>query len=222
MERLGLDYNTLQAINPRLVYASITAFGQYGPYAPQRGYDILAQAISGKSSDLNLLAPGFTLTDQSGRQVSLAGLRGKVVLLTFLDPVCTTDCPLLGTEFAQASRLLSVDSKRVEMVGVVLSPSYRSLAAVRAFDRHDGLASVPNWRYLTGPLASLKKVWASYGMTVGVLPAGAMTSHDDEAFLINQDGKVVREFNADPGPGTTATISSFSVLFANAVREELR
>ena len=42
--------NTLKTINPRLVYASITAFGQYGPYAPQRGYDILAQAISGYMS----------------------------------------------------------------------------------------------------------------------------------------------------------------------------
>jgi crotonobetainyl-CoA:carnitine CoA-transferase CaiB-like acyl-CoA transferase len=50
MERLGLDYPTLQTLNPRLVYASITAFGQYGPYAPQRGYDILAQAISGYMS----------------------------------------------------------------------------------------------------------------------------------------------------------------------------
>jgi crotonobetainyl-CoA:carnitine CoA-transferase CaiB-like acyl-CoA transferase len=50
MERLGLGYNTLKTINPRLVYASITAFGQYGPYAPQRGYDILAQAISGYMS----------------------------------------------------------------------------------------------------------------------------------------------------------------------------
>jgi formyl-CoA transferase len=50
MERLGLGYTTLQAINPRLIYAAITAFGQYGPYAPQRGYDILAQAISGYMS----------------------------------------------------------------------------------------------------------------------------------------------------------------------------
>src|SRR5262245_47731250 len=50
MERLGLGYTTLQTINPRLVYASITAFGQYGPYAPQRGYDILAQALSGYMS----------------------------------------------------------------------------------------------------------------------------------------------------------------------------
>ena len=47
MDRLGLGYDDLKAINPRLVYASVTAFGQHGPYADQRGYDILAQAISG-------------------------------------------------------------------------------------------------------------------------------------------------------------------------------
>jgi len=50
MARLGLGYQSLQALNPRLIYAAITAFGQYGPYAPQRGYDILAQAISGYMS----------------------------------------------------------------------------------------------------------------------------------------------------------------------------
>jgi CoA:oxalate CoA-transferase len=47
MERLGLGYETLRQVNPRIVYASVTAFGQHGPYAMQRGYDILAQAISG-------------------------------------------------------------------------------------------------------------------------------------------------------------------------------
>ena len=47
MERLGLGYEDLKAVNPRLVYASITAFGQHGPYAAQRGYDMLAQAIRG-------------------------------------------------------------------------------------------------------------------------------------------------------------------------------
>jgi crotonobetainyl-CoA:carnitine CoA-transferase CaiB-like acyl-CoA transferase len=50
MERLGLGYEELRALNPRLIYASITAFGQHGPYAAQRGYDMLAQAISGYMS----------------------------------------------------------------------------------------------------------------------------------------------------------------------------
>ena len=50
MERLGLGYATLKQVNPRLIYASITAFGQYGPYAHWRGYDILAQALSGYMS----------------------------------------------------------------------------------------------------------------------------------------------------------------------------
>jgi crotonobetainyl-CoA:carnitine CoA-transferase CaiB-like acyl-CoA transferase len=47
MDRLGLGYETLRQVNPALIYASVTAFGQHGPYAMQRGYDILAQAISG-------------------------------------------------------------------------------------------------------------------------------------------------------------------------------
>src|ERR1700693_1791792 len=50
MDRLGLGYEDLKRENPRLVYASITAFGQHGPYAAQRGYDMLAQAISGYMS----------------------------------------------------------------------------------------------------------------------------------------------------------------------------
>ena len=50
MERLGLGYEDLKREKPDIVYASITAFGQHGPYAMQRGYDMLAQAISGYMS----------------------------------------------------------------------------------------------------------------------------------------------------------------------------
>ena len=50
MDRLGLGYETLKQVNPRLIYASVTAFGQDGPYAHWRGYDILAQALSGYMS----------------------------------------------------------------------------------------------------------------------------------------------------------------------------
>src|SRR5947199_3176580 len=50
LERLGLGYDDLRKVRPDIVYASITAFGQHGPYAAQRGYDMLAQAISGYMS----------------------------------------------------------------------------------------------------------------------------------------------------------------------------
>jgi crotonobetainyl-CoA:carnitine CoA-transferase CaiB-like acyl-CoA transferase len=50
MARLGLDHGTLSDCNPRLVYASITGFGQSGPYADGRVYDAVIQAVSGFSA----------------------------------------------------------------------------------------------------------------------------------------------------------------------------
>jgi len=50
MTRLGLDHATLAAANPRLVYASITGYGQSGPYADGRVYDAVIQAVSGMSA----------------------------------------------------------------------------------------------------------------------------------------------------------------------------
>jgi crotonobetainyl-CoA:carnitine CoA-transferase CaiB-like acyl-CoA transferase len=52
-ERLGIGYRTLNAVNPRLVYCSISAFGQTGPYAEKPGFDTLGQAMSGLLSLLS-------------------------------------------------------------------------------------------------------------------------------------------------------------------------
>jgi formyl-CoA transferase len=45
--RLGADYDTLRARNPRLIHASISGFGQTGPYAQRPGFDLIAQGVSG-------------------------------------------------------------------------------------------------------------------------------------------------------------------------------
>lgn len=58
MERFGLDYDTLAAINPRIVYCSITGFGETGPDKHMPGYDFIIQAMSGLMS--------ITGTEQSG------------------------------------------------------------------------------------------------------------------------------------------------------------
>lgn len=50
LAKYGLDYESLSAINPRLIYCSITGFGQTGPYAPRAGYDFIIQGMSGLMS----------------------------------------------------------------------------------------------------------------------------------------------------------------------------
>jgi crotonobetainyl-CoA:carnitine CoA-transferase CaiB-like acyl-CoA transferase len=50
LRQYGLDYDTLHELNPRLVYCSITGFGQTGPYAPRSGYDFLIQGMGGLMS----------------------------------------------------------------------------------------------------------------------------------------------------------------------------
>lgn len=64
LKKYGLDYESLKAINPRLVYCSITGFGQDGPYAPRAGYDFIIQGMSGMMS----------ITGEAGREPQKAGV----------------------------------------------------------------------------------------------------------------------------------------------------
>ncbi|HEY7143114.1 MAG TPA: hypothetical protein VH637_02635, partial [Streptosporangiaceae bacterium] len=103
----------------------------------------------------------------------------------------------------------------------VANPTYRSTAFTRAFDRQEGLTTVPNWVYLTGSLSQLGEVWRHYGVSVQNLPAGAMSAHNDLAVIIDPAGRIRQEMAADPGPGTSGTKSSFSVLLSQYARQAL-
>src|SRR5262245_13210882 len=56
--RLGIDYETLSKINPRLIYGSISGFGQSGPYRDRPGYDQIAQGLGGLMSITGLPGQG--------------------------------------------------------------------------------------------------------------------------------------------------------------------
>jgi cytochrome oxidase Cu insertion factor (SCO1/SenC/PrrC family) len=182
---------------------------------------VLAQAIDGGSAPQNYLAPRFSLTDQNGRQVTLASLRGKVVLLTFLDPVCTNDCPLEAQEFRQAGQLLGSADRRVELVAIVANPVDYQVGYVQAFDRQESLNTLPNWLYLTGTPARLQPVWRAYGIAAQIEPAGAMIGHSEIAFGIDARGRVRQELDFDPGPATAATKSSFAAELAGVAQQLL-
>jgi crotonobetainyl-CoA:carnitine CoA-transferase CaiB-like acyl-CoA transferase len=64
LAKYGLDYGTLRKVNPRLIYCSITGFGQTGPYANRAGYDFVIQAMSGMMS----------ITGEAGREPQKAGV----------------------------------------------------------------------------------------------------------------------------------------------------
>jgi cytochrome oxidase Cu insertion factor (SCO1/SenC/PrrC family) len=183
---------------------------------------IIAQAVDGDAAPLDYTAPAFQLTDQYGQQASLAGLRGKVVLLTFLDPVCTSDCPLIAQEFREADQMLGAAARDVELVAIVANPIYRSVAYTRAFDQQERLTVLPNWLYLTGTLDQLGQTWKNYAVAADILPAGGMIAHSDVAFVIDASGHTRSELNFDPGPGTSSTESSFAAELTTAAEQVSR
>jgi cytochrome oxidase Cu insertion factor (SCO1/SenC/PrrC family) len=220
------------AADPTFTFRSVAALGAVGvillgaiPMAAAslnpRADPVLAEAIDGTPAAFDRPAPGFSLVDQYGRPVSLTGLRGKTLALTFLDDTCVTDCPVIAQEFRTADHYLGADARRVEMIAINANPRFIAPDYLAAFDKQEGLARVSNWRYLTGSLPLLRQVWASYGIQVVNLPGGSMVGHSEFAYVIDATGRTRYILDTDPGPQTEATSSSFAVVLANTIRSVL-
>lgn len=181
---------------------------------------ILNSALNGSPNLVDSPAPEFSLFDESGTAVSLYGLAGRAVVLTFLDPTCTSDCPLIAQELRVADQQLGADAAKVAFVAIVANPLYTSTAATTAFDRQEGLDQLANWRFLTGPVGELQPVWKSYGIQMAVTPAGSMVAHSDLVFLIDRTGHLRVVLTSDPGAqGDAALHSSFSSTVSQQVRQ---
>lgn len=172
---------------------------------------LIARAISG---------PAMTVS-RSGQPVSLASLRGRVTLLTFLDPRCTTDCPV-ATELKEAGSLLGSDDTQARLVAIAASQSHHSPADIAALDRADGLDATPNWLFRTGSLPALEATGGKYGIFVSHMTPGASSVMSDLVFIIDARGQIRLEVRDNPGPGTITTRSSFAMLLADSARQVLR
>lgn len=131
-------------------------------------------------------APPFTLRDQSGRLVSLRSLRGRPVLLTFLDSQCTSECPIAGRELGSILRRLPAD-RRPALVVVSVDPRGDTPAGI-----HHALAK---WKldgpwtvhWLNAPTrATLAHVWKSYDVVVQ--PTTNDIMHSLAVYLIDRNG----------------------------------
>ena len=139
---------------------------------------------------LNAAAPGFTLTDQFGQRISLRSLRGKVVVVSFNDPECTTICPLTTTALLRAKELLGPAASRVELLGIGANPEAVGVDSVRAYSQAH--AMLHKWRFLTGSLPELKRVWRAYGIEAAVV--NGSIDHTPATYVIGPDGRESRLF----------------------------
>ena len=138
---------------------------------------------------LSAVAPTFTLTDQFGKRVSLRSFRGKVVVLSFNDPECTTICPLTTTALLRAKELLGpAAASRVELLGVGANPEATEVKWVRAYSRAHGM--MHKWRFLTGELREMKRVWRAYGVLAAVTKG--TIDHTPATYIIDSRGRESR------------------------------
>ena len=141
-------------------------------------------------SPLSATAPGFTLTDQFGKRVSLRSLRGKVVVVSFNDPECTTICPLTTTALLHAKKLLGPAASQVELLGIGANPEATQVKWVRDYSQAHGM--LHKWRFLTGSLAELKRVWRAYGIEAAVVKG--TIDHTPATYVIDPHGRESRLF----------------------------
>jgi len=140
-----------------------------------------ATGFDGAELPAGAAAPDFTLTDQYGRAVSLAGLRGRVTVLTFLYSTCGAACIVVAQQIRGA---LDELPHPVPVLIVSADPAADSPARVRRF--LEAVSLTGRAHYLTGPLPTLRSIWRSYHVTPASSGAGAF---DRFASVLLLDGR---------------------------------
>jgi protein SCO1 len=136
-------------------------------------------------------APGFTLTDQQGRPVSLADYRGHPLIVTFIDPLCRELCPLAAQVLSRAERQLPA-SEQPEVIAV--SVNIYGNARANLLQDFSKWNLTPQWRWAVGTPRQLASVWKRYYEEVDVTTkhiAGTTVhylAHSEMAYVIDPNG----------------------------------
>ncbi|MFQ5542680.1 MAG: CaiB/BaiF CoA transferase family protein, partial [Candidatus Binatia bacterium] len=153
MERRGLGYDEIRVVNPKIIYCSISGFGQKGPYRDLPGYDTVGQALSGLLSMLTdpgkPQGMGISLSDHLG---GIYGCYG--ILAALVNRGITGEGQRVETSLLRASlSFIAENSARYFETGVVPRRAERTrTAGVFAFIDQEGLPFVIH-------LSSPEKFW---------------------------------------------------------------
>lgn len=163
-------------------------------------------------------APDFSLPDQHNHQTSLAGTRGKLTVLTFLDPVCSDDCPVIANQIATAVRQLGPAADQVQVIAIDSNPLFYRISDVAAFTTSHGLDDLPNWHFVAGSEPALRAVLDSYSISVQV-PAVGMIAHSEGIYFIDRDGRQVAYLSDGANP---QLITSYATVIGDELKKLLK
>jgi protein SCO1 len=159
--------------------------------------DAPAQSANGSFASNNPAdcLPAITLIDQHGAAISLASLKGKLVLIDFIYTNCATACPVLTSRFAQIARKLGDElGSQITMVSITLDPEHDHPAQLLDYAKtHD--ASHDGWLLLTGKPEDIDAVLRLYRLKREREPDGTI-AHVATSFLIGPNGHQMRMYNA--------------------------
>jgi cytochrome oxidase Cu insertion factor (SCO1/SenC/PrrC family) len=166
--------------------------------------DSNTESIGGDSSDPRNCLPELKLTDQSGREISLASLKGKPVLFDFIYTTCPGPCLVLTQRMKAIADNLGADlGTKVWMVSVTVDPEHDRPAALRSYAKEQG-AERPGWFFLTGPPAAIDRLMTQFKLTRQRESDGTV-DHVLEFFLIAPDGRPLTQYLAsDTNPAKIA------------------
>jgi cytochrome oxidase Cu insertion factor (SCO1/SenC/PrrC family) len=167
-----------------------------------------------RGTPVNVVAPAFTLTDQFGKSASLSSFRGKVAVVSFNDPKCTTICPLTTTALLEAKKLLGPSAAKVQLVGIGANPEATQVKWVRAYSQAHGM--MRKWRFLTGSLPRMQRVWQSYGVAAAVMQG--TVDHTPATFIVNPNGRETRLFLTQM---SYSSVPQLAVVLARAIAADL-
>jgi cytochrome oxidase Cu insertion factor (SCO1/SenC/PrrC family) len=147
-------------------------------------------------------APGFRFTDQRGHTMTLASLRGKVVVLEFMDPHCTDICPIVSQEFVDAYHQLGAQASKVVFAAINVNQYHATVQDMAAYSTAHQLNVIPDWHFFTGPLPALRTAWRDYRIQVEAPNPNADIVHTSVLYFI--DAKGTERFLASPMVDHTA------------------
>ena len=119
-------------------------------------------------------APAFALMSQDGNPVTLIGLRGKVVAVSFFYTACPDICPLLTQKLVEVQDALGEDfGKKIAFVSITVDPEHDTPEALKDYAAA-WEAKTAGWSFLSGPPEAVRDVVRRYGGYVAKTAEGAI------------------------------------------------